>query len=537
VGPPQGFSTGDRWTFPLVDPLEDDVLVTPVTIDGYGPYLFALDPDAPISAVDTQVVSDAQLRTGKGPRQIDEAGAQQDRVYAELIGVKLGTLTIARRPAMVVPIGLYDTNGRHIAGVIGRDVLDESLVFGFNRDQGIAMLATEKAFRPPEHAVDFTYKTVSTRMPDLELRPVPRRLARAQINDELYSMHLDLGARVSQLRASHWASAGLTAAPAKLTVVDEVATPRAITEVGTAKLVVLAAATRDGTAFLPYEDQRWETEGVDGTLGLDFFAPFSVWMSWEHTTCYLTARGDAAATATARLARWGTAVPACAHPGCVTATVSPAADSAGVAVAVARDPSAARHALQVVLAPMPAPGKPTPGWIVANLTADANEASQSLGPEYAGATFQVLDVSPFPRACPGGAAGCVALFADAATVVPAQATGSDSAAAPAAAPPAPPPPTVASGKLQRRTGDLVIAPGDAARQAIAATGTPLAVAVVKVCVAADGRVESDKLVKTSNVAAYDHQLLDDIKAHWTFEPVVINGSPAAVCSSFTFKPQ
>jgi hypothetical protein len=537
VGPPQGFSTGDRWTFPLVDPLEDDVLVTPVTIDGYGPYLFALDPDAPISAVDTQVVSDAQLRTGKGPRQIDEAGAQQDRVYAELIGVKLGTLTIARRPAMVVPIGLYDTNGRHIAGVIGRDVLDESLVFGFNRDQGIAMLATEKAFRPPEHAVDFTYKTVSTRMPDLELRPVPRRLARAQINDELYSMHLDLGARVSQLRASHWASAGLTAAPAKLTVVDEVATPRAITEVGTAKLVVLAAATRDGTAFLPYEDQRWETEGVDGTLGLDFFAPFSVWMSWEHTTCYLTARGDAAATATARLARWGTAVPACAHPGCVTATVSPAADSAGVAVTVARDPSAARHALQVVLAPMPAPGKPTPGWIVANLTADANEASQSLGPEYAGATFQVLDVSPFPRACPGGAAGCVALFADAATVVPAQATGSDSAAAPAAAPPAPPPPTVASGKLQRRTGDLVIAPGDAARQAIAATGTPLAVAVVKVCVAADGRVESDKLVKTSNVAAYDHQLLDDIKAHWTFEPVVINGSPAAVCSSFTFKPQ
>ena len=105
----------------------------------------------------------------------------------------------------------------------------------------------------------------------------------------------------------------------------------------------------------------------------------------------------------------------------------------------------------------------TPGWIVANLTADANEASQPLGPEYAGATFQVLDVSPFPRACPDGAAGCVALFADAATVVPAQATAS----APAAAPPGPPPPpTVASGKLQRRTGDLVIAPGDAARQAI-----------------------------------------------------------------------
>jgi len=532
VGPPPGFSAGDRWVFPLVDPLDNDLLVTPVLIDGYGPYLFAIDPDATISAVDTQVVTETQARTGKGPRQVDETGAQQDRLYAELLNVRIGNLTIARRPAMVIPVGLYDANGRHFAGVLGRDVLDESLVFGFNRDQGIAMLSTEKAFRPPEHSVDFPYKAVSSKLPDLEVRPAPRRLARAQVNDELYSMHLDLGAKASQLRESHWGSAGLKAAPAKLTLVDEAATPRTVTEVGTANTVVLAAATRDGTAFVPYEDQRWETEGVDGALGLDFFAPFSVWMSWEHATCYLAARSnDVAATATARLGRWGSAVPACTHPGCVTAAVAaPDGSSAatGVTVTVTRDPEAAHRALQVVLAPIATPGSPSPGWLVANLTADADQATGQLGAAYAGVTLRVLDVSPFPRGCADQAAACVAPFAP---------TPSEAAAPPPGPPEPPRLPTVTGSRLQRRTGEPQIAPNDASRQAIAAAGTPVVAALVKVCLAADGTVESDKISRTSRVAVWDQQLLDDIKRTWTFDPVLIDGSPAGVCAPFVFTPQ
>src|SRR4051812_1080712 len=34
VGAPPGFSGGDRWTFPLVGPLEDGLLVTPVSVHG-----------------------------------------------------------------------------------------------------------------------------------------------------------------------------------------------------------------------------------------------------------------------------------------------------------------------------------------------------------------------------------------------------------------------------------------------------------------------------------------------------------------------
>jgi hypothetical protein len=50
---PSGFSQGEHWTFPLVGPLENGLLVTPVSIHGHGPSLFAIDPDADVSAVDS----------------------------------------------------------------------------------------------------------------------------------------------------------------------------------------------------------------------------------------------------------------------------------------------------------------------------------------------------------------------------------------------------------------------------------------------------------------------------------------------------
>ena len=79
TGVPGGFSNGDRWTFPLVGPLEDGLLVTPVSVRGHGPYLFAIDPDALVSAVDTQVVRDAHLWTGQGPRRTDETWTSRPR--------------------------------------------------------------------------------------------------------------------------------------------------------------------------------------------------------------------------------------------------------------------------------------------------------------------------------------------------------------------------------------------------------------------------------------------------------------------------
>src|ERR1043165_10108464 len=85
VGPPAGFSSGDHWTFPLVGPLEDGLLITPATVHGHGPYLFAIDPDANVTEIDKQIVDDAGLRMGSGPHRIDETKPGQTRVYPELL--------------------------------------------------------------------------------------------------------------------------------------------------------------------------------------------------------------------------------------------------------------------------------------------------------------------------------------------------------------------------------------------------------------------------------------------------------------------
>src|SRR4051794_39998718 len=100
VGAPTGFSSGDHWSFPLVGPLENGLLFVPVTIQGKGPYVFAIDTDAPTSIVDDQVVEDAGLRTGAGPHLLDESDHNQPRFYAEVLDLKVGTLVVERRSAM-----------------------------------------------------------------------------------------------------------------------------------------------------------------------------------------------------------------------------------------------------------------------------------------------------------------------------------------------------------------------------------------------------------------------------------------------------
>src|SRR6185295_2433697 len=116
-----------------------------------------------------QVAEEAGLRLGVGPHRIDESNTGQTRVYAELLDLKIAGLTVERRDAMVFPTGLYDTEalgsvtgGRHVQGILGRDVLAESLVFGFDRDHGVATLSTVKAFAAPPDSVALPYATLSS---------------------------------------------------------------------------------------------------------------------------------------------------------------------------------------------------------------------------------------------------------------------------------------------------------------------------------------------------------------------------------------
>jgi len=569
VGAPPGFSNGDRWVFPLVGPLENGLLVVPASVNGHGPYLFAFDPDAGVTAIDKQVVEEADLRTFSGPRAADETDTGQVRFYAEVFDLKIGNLNIDRRDVLIFPVGFYDTEGRHLNGIIGRDVLADSLVFGFDRDQGIAMLSTTKSFRAPPGAIAIRYQLVVSesqavathtvpggggrgpvvvgeagppRTPassltsnpaggqsgsDLpEVAPVDRRIATAQIGDARLSMHLDLGAVASQLSESSWGDAKLTPADLKLRLVDEAVTVRNFTKVGIAAQVMLGPATTAHVTFAPFIEKRFGKRRVDGTLGLDFFRDYAVYANWDTKAYYLKPRAQVAATTTARLGRWGADLPACPHPGCVTAELT--ATGAEVTLSVVRDAQAANHALEALLGGTLANGDPAASILV-ELPSGTDKVTGGLSASYAGAKLAVIDVAPFTRPCVAGGGCMVALGADDSEpeAVPAPAA--------AAAPEGPPPPkTVLITKLHRRSGDPAIPPDDEVQKA--AAGAAIAVAIVRVCLTADGKVDTAKVVKSSSVPAYDAQLLRTIQDTWTFDPAETDGKPAPVCTQVTFVP-
>jgi TonB-like protein/aspartyl protease len=541
VGTPVGFSAGDHWTFPLVGPLEDGLLITPAMVHGHGPYLFAIDPDANISEIDKQIVEDAGLRIGVGPHRIDETNTGQTRVYAEALDFKIAGLTIERRDVMVFPVGLYDTEGRHIQGILGRDALAESLVFGFDRDHGIATLSTVKAFSPPPDSLALKYEVLSSAssafvtnvdpqqaagqgegqlgVPASDVTAVPRRLTNAQIGSRRFVMHLDLGAAQSQLVQTKWAAAGLTAGETRLRVVDEAATPRDVTTATIAPEVTAGGIKTFQVTLLPYIEKRF-ADAVDGALGLDFFRPYSVYAVWDSHTYHVKLRGDLVSTAVARFGRWGTAIPPCPHAGCITATISSSQDLAGIDIV--RDPQAAGHALEVFLGVTPATGK-SAAPLAIELPAAADQLTQTLPADYIGATVAVLDVSPFPRTCVA-AGGCVVQVGPVSTHREAVAPPEG---APGGEPAAPPPRSEPLDRLHRTAGDAQIAPSDVARRD--AAGKPFAVAIVRLCIDPEGKVSSTKVVKSSGVPSYDEQLEIAIRSSWTF-----TAADAGVCTTATF---
>lgn len=412
-GAPPGFSggRGDRWSMPLVGPLEDGLLITAVTVNTHGPYLFAIDPDAEITVVDGELVKAAELRTFNGPHRLDETDTQQPRIYAELIGLEIGTLIVERRDAIVVRSGSYDSGGRRIHGVIGRDVLADSVVFGFDREQGLAHLVAQKSFQIPTGAGVLKYTELPSRVPNAQVLPVPRRIYSAAVNGTKLAMHLDLGAPASQLRASKWDEAKLVARDVKIALIDEIGTVRVVDKASEPARVVAGGAWSERVVFLPYGDERWETQDIDGTLGLNFFANYNVWHSW-HTREYFYVSRTPVPVAQ-RIARWDSAVlQRCKNPGCVAIRVVDPLNGApppegkphpGLVLSVARDEIAGGMGLEVVLEANARPELPR---LIVNLPANADRLIHQLKPDLLGTTLSVVDASPFPRSCPGPN-GCV----------------------------------------------------------------------------------------------------------------------------------
>ena len=443
VGAPPGFSEGDSWTIPLIGPIEDGLLLVPATVNGKGPYVFLIDPDAHVSIVDQDVLKQSGLRTGQGPHLLDETDTQQPRFYAEILEWKLGTLTVkGPKPAQLVPPNTFDADGRRIHGVIGRDIISDSLVFGFDRNSGVALLWTRKKFKVPSNAttVDFSYLT--SRVLNAEVKPISRRLVKATINDQPFTLHLDFGAQPSQLRARSWSKAKLVASDVRSAVVDEAGMPREIKKQGMAATAALGKLTTPSVPFVPYEDKRWPDEDLEGTLGLSFFKPYTILVDWDKSKMYVVPRREVTKTVAMRLGRWQSkTLSSCQSPACVKISiVDPLAGKPpeqmpathpGIVASFVRDPAAKQLALEVLIAVTAGPGKPAAKWLVVNLPPGADRAMTHLSADYLGATFTVLDAGLFPRPCPAEG-GCVDMLTAPQQIdVPAP--------PPSAPPPAPPP--------------------------------------------------------------------------------------------------
>jgi hypothetical protein len=445
VGRPPGFSEGTTWTFPLVDPLNDGLLVTPVYIKGQGPYLFAIDPEANVSIIDERVAIAAELLIDRGytTRLWGEDGERRIRFNAELRDLQIGNLYVETRRAIVVPHETLSASGRPIMGVLGRNVIADSLVFGFDRDRGVAWLQVASTFKPAPGASRIDYDATSTYTPMATPLPIHRETelaepenpsttvsaSRAGVTDnkaELPYVHakidgrdhvvgVQLGSAITRLRDAVTAAID---APARPSIEFDATGARRVLQVAGSVHAELAAASNGRVAVARYVDRSElpsNEQFVDGTIGLDFFAPFDVVADWPNHAYYVSPRDRSSSAQALRLSRW-TAFEKCAHPGCVSTAIEPVpADAApttadgftpaapaeppvehAAVMRVTRDAGAIDLGLEVR---MRAAGAPD---LVVDLPASINEVAIPIAGT---AHYEVIDASPFAVPC-ADAGGC-----------------------------------------------------------------------------------------------------------------------------------
>ncbi|HEY1546231.1 MAG TPA: aspartyl protease family protein [Kofleriaceae bacterium] len=404
VGSPPGFSSGSQWTFPLVDPLDDGLLVTQVWIKGKGPYLFAIDPEANVSIIDERIVIDAGLLIDKGfsTRLYGEDGERRIRFNAELRTIQLGNLTIESRRAIVVPHETLAASGRDIRGVLGRNVLADSLVFGFDRDRGIGWLQTASTFSPPPGATRIEYSPTR-----IGQNRAAQGLVHATIGGKPVVAEVQLGSAITRLRASLGQALGVGGAATTSIEFDPTGARRTLGVSATPVSISLGGLVNDHVAVAPLVDRSELPSNAmfyEATLGQSFFAPFSVVADWNDHAFYLKPR-DRSVPTQLRLGRWSD-LSRCQHAGCVTVTIAaapPSTDGSGAPMSVlrvARDPNAVLP-LEVRLRAANAPD------LVVELPAGAAEVLAPIRGELAGARYEVVDASPFAAACPDNAVGCI----------------------------------------------------------------------------------------------------------------------------------
>lgn len=312
IGAPPGFSDGDTWAFPLVGPLESGVFLAPVKVNGKGPWLFAIDPDLGVSAVDPGIQTELKLMPESGMQVLNFEDNMKPLARARVNELEVGDLKVRNRLVFVKPA--FQVRGRWVRGVLGRDVIAPSLIFALDRDRGMAYLATQGSLKAPADAKKMEYSLVNDRF-----------LADVTINDKHdVTLHLDFGNPRSSLWPSKQDDAGLPRLPKKGQTRDEFGFTQGYEKVGMAAKTRAGEIESDGIEFAPMLDKRVSEADYDGELGLNFFFPYNVTVNWHKTTLWLKARTqDVAGTAKSRMRRWGNRFDSCKFAACVLVQIDP----------------------------------------------------------------------------------------------------------------------------------------------------------------------------------------------------------------------
>ena len=389
-GAPPGFSPGEHWTLPLVDPLADGKLLTPVYIEDRGPFLFAIDPDAPRSIVERSAAAGGTFPILNRGRLIDEADVGHPAFDVQVVALRAGDLTVDLPTLLVARDGSFNDQGRRIHGVLGRDVIADSVAFGFDRDRGIAWLTTHDVFAPPAGATVVPFDTIK-----YALRR--RSTVEAHINGKPYELALDFSKVPSRFWVERWREAAVApAAPRTVAFTDDTGRRQRAQIAARAATIRIGDVTRHDVELAPFSDQRHQPWELQGSLGLGFLAPYVVVLDRHNRRLYLTPRADRPSQTVVRLGRWPELARTCPSGTCVRLEV----DAAAGGMRVTRDPAAIDQDLEVILAATSAAGAPL-APVAIHLPRGIGEVRGAVGGDYTTARYHVLDLSPFPRACGG----------------------------------------------------------------------------------------------------------------------------------------
>lgn len=401
VGAPPGFGSGDRWSVPIVNPLESDIVVVPVRINGAGPFLFALDPEGG-SSVEASLRTELALHTTfvSTQQRRSRTGDHWPWYQTEVKSLTIGSLTVRNRVLDLHETGAYVAAGRPVRGVLGREVFSDTLIVSIDRDRGLVTIATQKHLAPPTEATAIDYDGDGVFHSYIDIAIAGRK----------ETVYLDQTRRHTRLSKRRLDKLGLQWATGRWRLTNSLGEIWYASSAAIAPTIQIGRTSVPDVAIIPF-DPAERMEQQRGGLGQDVLSRVNFITNRHERKLWLWPRGDAVATSAERLSRWGKVFDGCPTPACVSARLD------GTRLVVDRDASAVDLAYEVVLQPVDTAGAPLPGAPRLQVTLPRGQSvvvDPAVDPAMAAAAgFLAVDASPFPRGCeqdPDSTARCVWAF-------------------------------------------------------------------------------------------------------------------------------